>query len=81
MRLSSVLSFSSDQTDLTDNEKELTRLSVKNNSMKMNELVLLCNHVNQLKTEVLERAHHADEKITFLTLADVCLNEVLMMQS
>ena len=81
MRLSPVLPSSSDQTDLTDDEEELTRLSVEDNSVKMNELVLLRNRVNQLKTEALERAHHADEKITFLTLAGVCLNEVLMMQS
>ena len=81
MRLLSVLSFSSDQINLTDDEEELTRLSDEDNSMKMNKLVLLCNCVNQLKTEVLKRAHHADKKITFLTLADACLNEVLMMQS
>ncbi|MCJ1259105.1 hypothetical protein MMC24_006940 [Lignoscripta atroalba] len=81
MRLSPVLPSSPDQTDLTDDEEELARLSVEDNSVETNELVLLRNRVDQLETEALERARRADEKITFLTLAGACLDEVLMMQS
>ena len=43
-----------------------------------NDLLLLCNCVNHLEAELLKKTCHADEKITFLTLADACLNEMLL---
>ena len=51
------------------------------NLKSMNDFILLHISVNQLKTELLKKTHQIDEKITFLTVTDACLNEVLLLQS
>ena len=48
--------------------------------MNENDLLLLHNCIDHLEVKLLKNSHHADKKISFLTLTDSCLNEMLLCQ-
>ena len=79
----SVLSFiihsAADQVNITEKEEELMNMSDEKDLKSMNDFILLCICVNQLKAELLKKTHQTDEKITFLTVTNTCLNEVLLL--
>ena len=68
------------KTDLVKEEDELVQLSDEDEAPEFSELKDLQNQVTLLRLKKLELAQYADEKVSFLTLLTVRLNETLLLQ-
>ena len=64
-----------------EKESELTQMSGENDTVDAELITKLEECIWQLKSQNKELAQHSDEKITFLTAAGVCLNEVILLQA
>ena len=62
-------------------EGELAQMSGKDDTVDAELITKLEECIWQLKSQNKELAQHSDEKITFLTAAGACLNEVILLQA
>ena len=68
------------KSDLVNEEKELMQLSDEDEETKFSELKNLKDQIKLLKLKKLKLTQCADEKISFLMLLTVRLNETLLLQ-
>ena len=71
--------FISLKTDLVKEEDELTQLFSENEASEFSELKNLWDQIQLLQLKKLKLAQYADEKISFLMLLAVRLNETLLL--
>ena len=56
-------------------------MSEKNDTVNVKLVTKLKECIQQLESQNQELAQHSDDKITFLTAAGVCLNEIILLQA
>ena len=68
------------EPEIIENEDELAQLSAEEEIPEFSEIENLWDQVKLLELEKLELAQASDEKISFLILVAVRLNETLLLQ-
>ena len=56
-------------------------MSEKNDTVNVKLVTKLKECIQQLESQNQELAQHSDDKITFLTVTEVCLNEIILLQA
>ena len=67
-------------TDTDEQEEEITHMSDEKETVELNEVTKLKEHVVQLETELHQNAQHTDEKVSFLIIVRSCLDEIILLQ-
>ena len=55
-------------------------MSDEKETVELNEVTKLKEHVVQLETELHQNAQHTDEKVSFLIIVRSCLDEIILLQ-
>ena len=64
-----------------EKESELTQMSEKDDTVNAELVTKLEECIWQLEAQNQELAQHSDEKVTFLTAAGACLDEIILLQA
>ena len=79
--LSSVLNPEQITEEENGKEGELAQMSGEDDTVNAELVTKLEERIQQLESQNQELAQHSDDKITFLTAAGACLDEIILLQA